>query len=307
LLGAPAPKGQEMDDHYFGTLKPRVSEYMKDLDMELWKLGIPAKTKHNEVTPCQHELAPVFDTCNVAVDRNQLTMEMMKKVAKKHGYVCLLHEKPFEGINGSGKHDNWSLCMDTGINLLEPGKTPGDNIKFLVFLAAVVWAVDEYADLMRFSVASAGNDHRLGANEATPAIISIFLGDELTAVVEAIEKGEFFGKSEKVRMEMGAAVIPHFTRDTTDRNRTSPFAFTGNKFEFRSLGSAASVADPNIILNTAVAEILKRFADQLEKVEGDRSNTIHTLIRDTFVNHKRVIFNGNDYSQEWVDEAKKRG
>lgn len=296
-----------MDDHYFGTLKPRVSEYMKELDMELWKLGIPAKTKHNEVAPCQHELAPVFDTCNVAVDRNQLTMEMMKKVAKKHGYVCLLHEKPFEGINGSGKHDNWSLCTDTGINLLEPGKTPGDNIKFLVFLAAVVWAVDEYADLMRFSVASAGNDHRLGANEATPAIISIFLGDELTAVVEAIEKGEFFGKSEKVRMEMGAAVIPHFTRDTTDRNRTSPFAFTGNKFEFRSLGSAASVADPNIILNTAVAEILKRFADQLEKVEGDRSNTIHTLIRDTFVNHKRVIFNGNDYSQEWVDEAKKRG
>lgn len=307
LLGAPAPKGQEMDDHYFGTLKPRVSEYMKDLDMELWKLGIPAKTKHNEVAPCQHELAPVFDTCNVAVDRNQLTMEMMKKVAKKHGYVCLLHEKPFEGINGSGKHDNWSLCTDTGINLLEPGKTPGDNIKFLVFLAAVVWAVDEYADLMRFSVASAGNDHRLGANEAPPAIISIFLGDELTAVVEAIEKGEFFGKSEKVRMEMGTAVIPHFTRDTTDRNRTSPFAFTGNKFEFRSLGSAASVADPNIILNTAVAEILKRFADQLEKVEGDRSNTIHTLIRDTFVNHKRVIFNGNGYSQEWVDEAKKRG
>lgn len=307
LLGAPAPKGQEMDDHYFGTLKPRVSEYMKELDMELWKLGIPAKTKHNEVAPCQHELAPVFDTCNVAVDRNQLTMEMMKKVAKKHGYVCLLHEKPFEGINGSGKHDNWSLCTDTGINLLEPGKTPGDNIKFLVFLAAVVWAVDEYADLMRFSVASAGNDHRLGANEAPPAIISIFLGDELTAVVEAIEKGEFFGKSEKVRMEMGAAVIPHFTRDTTDRNRTSPFAFTGNKFEFRSLGSAASVADPNIILNTAVAEILKRFADQLEKVEGDRSNTIHILIRDTFVNHKRVIFNGNGYSQEWVDEAKKRG
>ena len=307
LLGAPAPKGQEMDDHYFGTLKPRVSEYMKELDMELWKLGIPAKTKHNEVAPCQHELAPVFDTCNVAVDRNQLTMEMMKKVAKKHGYVCLLHEKPFEGINGSGKHDNWSLCTDTGINLLEPGKTPGDNIKFLVFLAAVVWAVDEYADLMRFSVASAGNDHRLGANEAPPAIISIFLGDELTAVVEAIEKGEFFGKSEKVRMEMGAAVIPHFTRDTTDRNRTSPFAFTGNKFEFRSLGSAASVADPNIILNTAVAEILKRFADQLEKVEGDRSNTIHTLIRDTFVNHKRVIFNGNGYSQEWVAEAKKRG
>ena len=307
LLGAPAPKGQEMDDHYFGTLKPRVSEYMKDLDMELWKLGIPAKTKHNEVAPCQHELAPVFDTCNVAVDRNQLTMEMMKKVAKKHGYVCLLHEKPFEGINGSGKLDNWSLCTDTGINLLEPGKTPGDNIKFLVFLAAVVWAVDEYADLMRFSVASAGNDHRLGANEAPPAIISIFLGDELTAVVEAIEKGEFFGKSEKVRMEMGAAVIPHFTRDTTDRNRTSPFAFTGNKFEFRSLGSAASVADPNIILNTAVAEILKRFADQLEKVEGDRSDTIHTLIRDTFANHKRVIFNGNGYSQEWVDEAKKRG
>ena len=307
LLGAPAPKGQEMDDHYFGTLKPRVSEYMKELDMELWKLGIPAKTKHNEVAPCQHELAPVFDTCNVAVDRNQLTTEMMKKVAKKHGYVCLLHEKPFEGINGSGKHDNWSLCTDTGINLLEPGKTPGDNIKFLVFLAAVVWAVDEYADLMRFSVASAGNDHRLGANEAPPAIISIFLGDELTAVVEAIEKGEFFGKSEKVRMEMGAAVIPHFTRDTTDRNRTSPFAFTGNKFEFRSLGSAASVADPNIILNTAVAEILKRFADQLEKVEGDRSNTIHTLIRDTFVNHKRVIFNGNGYSQEWVAEAKKRG
>ena len=307
LLGAGAPKGQEMDDHYFGTLKPRVSAYMHDLDTELWKLGIPAKTKHNEVAPCQHELAPVFDTCNVAVDRNQLTMEMMKKVAKKHGYVCLLHEKPFEGINGSGKHDNWSLCTDTGINLLDPGKTPGDNIKLLVFLAAVVNAVDEYADLMRFSVASAGNDHRLGANEAPPAIISIFLGDELKSVVDAIENDEFFGKVEKVKMEMGAAVIPHFTRDNTDRNRTSPFAFTGNKFEFRSLGSSASVAEPNIVLNTAVAEILKRFADRLESVEGDKSEAIHDLIKETFKKHSRVIFNGNGYSDEWIEEATKRG
>ncbi|MDO4490978.1 MAG: glutamine synthetase III [Lachnospiraceae bacterium] len=308
LLGAPAPKGQEMEDHYFGMLKTRVSEYMKDLDEELWKLGIPAKTKHNEVAPCQHELAPIFDTTNVAVDHNQLTMEMMKKVAERHGYVCLLHEKPFAGINGSGKHNNWSMTTNTGVNLLDPGKTPAENTQFLVFLAAVIKAVDDYADLMRLSVASAGNDHRLGANEAPPAIISIFLGDELTAVIESIEKDEFFHTSEKVSMEMGAKVIPHFTRDTTDRNRTSPFAFTGNKFEFRSLGSAASVAGPNTILNTAVAEILSQFSAKLEGTPEDQmEKAVHDLIRDTIIAHKRVIFNGNGYSDEWVQEAERRG
>ena len=308
LLGAPAPKGQEMEDHYFGTLKPRVSAYMKDLDEELWKLGIPAKTKHNEVAPAQHELAPVFDTTNVAVDHNQLTMEIMKKVAEKHNYVCLLHEKPFEGINGSGKHNNWSMSTNTGANLLDPGKTPGENTQFLVFLAAVIQAVDDYADMMRLSVASAGNDHRLGANEAPPAIISIFLGDELTAVIESIENDTFFGKSKKVTMEMGAKVIPHFTRDTTDRNRTSPFAFTGNKFEFRSLGSSASVADPNTILNTAVAEVLSQFNEVLQGVpEEEMENAVHELIKKTIVEHKRVIFNGNGYTDEWVEEAEKRG
>ena len=308
LLGAPAPKGQEMDDHYFGALRPRVAAYMHELDEELWKLGIPAKTKHNEVAPAQHELAPVFDTTNVAVDHNQLTMEVMKKIADKHNFVCLLHEKPFAGINGSGKHNNWSMSTNTGVNLLDPGKTPADNTQFLVFLAAVIKAVDEYADLLRLSVASAGNDHRLGANEAPPAIISIFLGDELTAVVESIEKDAFFKKDDKVVMEMGAAVIPHFTRDTTDRNRTSPFAFTGNKFEFRSLGSAASVATPNVILNTAVAEALAQFSAQLEGVSADELDTkVHEIIKDTIIKHKRVIFNGNGYTDEWVEEAAKRG
>ena len=308
LLGAPAPKGQEMDDHYFGNLKPRVAAYMHDLDEELWKLGIPAKTKHNEVAPSQHELAPVFDTTNVAVDHNQLTMEIMKKVAEKHGYVCLLHEKPFAGINGSGKHNNWSLTTNTGENLLNPGKTPADNTQFLIFLSAVIKAVDEYADLLRLSVASAGNDHRLGANEAPPAIISMFLGEELTGVIEAIEKDEYFGKVEKVLMETGAQVLPHFTKDTTDRNRTSPFAFTGNKFEFRSLGSSVSVAGPNIMLNTAVAESLSVFYEELKDVPKEKLNeAIHKLVKDTIIKHKRVIFNGNGYTQEWVDEAEKRG
>ena len=308
LLGAPSPKGQEMDDHYFGTLRSRVSAYMHDLDEELWKLGIPAKTKHNEVAPAQHELAPVFDTTNVAVDHNQLTMEIMKKVAEKHNLVCLLHEKPFAGINGSGKHNNWSMSTNTGVNLLDPGKTPGENTQFLVFLAAVIKAVDEYADMMRLSVASAGNDHRLGANEAPPAIISIFLGDELTAVIDAIENDTFFKKGDKVVMEMGAAVIPHFTRDTTDRNRTSPFAFTGNKFEFRSLGSSASVATPNIILNTAVAEALSQFYEKLKDVAPDKMDeAVHALIKETIIAHKRVIFNGNGYTEEWVREAERRG
>ena len=308
LLGAPAPKGQEMEDHYFGTLRTRVSAYMHDLDEALWKLGIPAKTKHNEVAPCQHELAPVFDTTNVAVDHNCLTMEMMRKVAEKHDFVCLLHEKPFAGINGSGKHNNWSMTTNTGINLLDPGKTPAENTQFLIFLAAVIQAVDDYADLMRMSVASAGNDHRLGANEAPPAIISIFLGDELTAVIESIEKDEFFHTSPNVSMEMGANVIPHFTRDTTDRNRTSPFAFTGNKFEFRSLGSSASVAGPNTVLNTAVAEVLSQFIAKLQEVPAEKQEkAIHDLIRDTIIAHKRVIFNGNGYTDEWVAEAEKRG
>ena len=287
LLGSSAPKGQEMEDHYFGALRPRVAAYMHELDEELWKLGIPAKTKHNEVAPCQHELAPIFDTTNVAVDHNQLTMEVMKKVADKHNFVCLLHEKPFAGINGSGKHNNWSMSTNTGVNLLDPGKTPAENTQFLIFLAAVIKAVDDYADLMRLSVASAGNDHRLGANEAPPAIISIFLGDELTAVVESIEKGTFFKKGDKVVMEMGAQVIPHFTRDTTDRNRTSPFAFTGNKFEFRSLGSSASVATPNIILNTAVAEVLSQFYEELKGVKADKlDDAIAKLIKKTIKEHK---------------------
>ena len=266
LLGAPAPKGQEMEDHYFGTLKPKVAAYMHDLDVELWKLGIPAKTKHNEVAPAQHELAPVFDTTNVAVDHNQLTMEVMKKVADKHDLVCLLHEKPFEGINGSGKHNNWSMITDDGVNLLDPGKTPAENIQFLVFLMAVIKAVDEYADLLRISVASAGNDHRLGANEAPPAVVSVFLGDELTEVLKSIENDTYFTSHGAVQMDIGATVLPHFVKDNTDRNRTSPFAFTGNKFEFRMLGSAASVANPNIVLNTAVAEALDQFAKELSDV-----------------------------------------
>ncbi len=308
LLGAMPPKGQEMEDHYFGSLKPRVAAYMHDLDEELWKLGVPAKTKHNEVAPCQHELAPVFDTTNVAVDHNQLTMEIMKKVADKHGFVCLLHEKPFDGINGSGKHNNWSMTTNTGINLLDPGKTPAENTQFLVFLTAVIVAVDKYADLMRLSVASAGNDHRLGANEAPPAIISIFLGDELTAVLKSIENDAFFGKVDKVSMDIGAAVLPHFTKDTTDRNRTSPFAFTGNKFEFRSLGSSLSVSGPNVILNTAVAEILSDFYEKIKDVPEDKlDEAVHALIKEQIIAHKRVIFNGNGYTDEWVEEAKNRG
>lgn len=308
LIGAPAPKGQEMEDHYFGTLKPRVSAYMHDLDEELWKLGIPAKTKHNEVAPAQHELAPVFDTTNVAVDHNQLTMEIMKKVATKHNMVCLLHEKPFEGINGSGKHNNWSMSTDTGVNLLDPGKTPAENTQFLVFLVAVIKAVDEYADLLRISVASAGNDHRLGANEAPPAVVSIFLGDELTEVLKAIENDEFFVGHGAVQMDIGAKVLPHFVKDNTDRNRTSPFAFTGNKFEFRMLGSSSSVANPNIILNTAVAESLRQFYEKLKDVPAEEmESAVHELLKQTIKDHKRVIFNGNGYTDEWLEEAEKRG
>lgn len=312
LFGAPAPKGQEMEDHYFGTLRPRVAKFMHDLDKELWKLGIPAKTKHNEVAPAQHELAPIFTTTNIAVDHNQLTMEIMKKTAEKHSLVCLLHEKPFEGINGSGKHNNWSLTTDTGVNLLNPGKTPCENTQFLIFLTAVIKAVDEYADLLRISVASAGNDHRLGANEAPPAIVSIFLGDELTDVLESIENDRFFGTQKTIQMETGAKVIPHFTKDTTDRNRTSPFAFTGNKFEFRMLGSSLSVSGPNVVLNTAVANSLSEFADILEEAAKsssleDLDYAIHNLLKSTIRKHKRIIFNGNNYTDEWVEEAKKRG
>ena len=308
LLGASAPKGQEMEDHYFGALKPRVAAYMHELDEELWKLGIPAKTKHNEVAPAQHELAPVFDTTNVAVDHNQLTMEIMKKVADKHNMVCLLHEKPFEGINGSGKHNNWSMITDTGVNILDPGKTPAENTQFLIFLTAVIKAVDEYADVLRISVASAGNDHRLGANEAPPAVVSVFLGDELTEVLKSIENDEYFAGSRAVQMDIGAKVLPHFVKDNTDRNRTSPFAFTGNKFEFRMLGSEASVANPNIILNTAVAECVHQFAEQLKDVPEDKmEDAIHELIKKTIIDHKRVIFNGNGYTDEWIGEAEKRG
>ena len=308
LLGAMPPKGQEMEDHYFGALKPRVSEFMHELDLELWKLGIPAKTKHNEVAPCQHELAPVFDTANVAVDRNQLTMEIMTKIAKKHGYVCLLHEKPFAGVNGSGKHNNWSIGTNVGDNLLDPGKTPAENIQFLVFLLAVISAVDDYADLLRLSVASAGNDHRLGANEAPPAIISIFLGEELTEVLDAIENGRLFAKKGKVQLETGAHVLPHFFKDNTDRNRTSPFAFTGNKFEFRSLGSSFSVAGPNTVLNTAVAEELEKIYEELKGVSKEKlTDAVHALIKKAIKAHKRVIFNGNGYTEEWVKEAEKRG
>lgn len=308
LFGAPAPKGQEMEDHYFGSLKPKVSAYMHDLDEELWKLGIPAKTKHNEVAPAQHELAPIFDTANVAVDHNQLTMEIMKKVADKHGLICLLHEKPFEGINGSGKHNNWSLITNDGVNLLNPGRTPDQNIQFLVFLMAVIKAVDDYADMMRIAAAGAGNDHRLGGNEAPPAIVSIFLGDELTAVFESIEKDAYFGKHEKIQLDIGAHVLPHFFKDNTDRNRTSPFAFTGNKFEFRMLGSAASVANPNVVLNTAVAEALAQFYKELEGTEPeDMEHAVHELIKRAIRKHKKVVFNGNGYTDEWVAEAKKRG
>lgn len=308
LFGASAPKGQEMEDHYFGALKPRVAAYMHDLDEELWKLGIPAKTKHNEVAPAQHELAPVFDTTNVAVDHNQLTMEIMKKVAEKHDLVCLLHEKPFDGINGSGKHNNWSVSTNTGVNLLDPGKTPAENIQFLVFLVAVIKAVDEYADLMRVSASGAGNDHRLGANEAPPAIVSIFIGDELTEILKSIEEDKFFSAHKTIQMDIGAHVLPHFTKDTTDRNRTSPFAFTGNKFEFRMLGSSASVAGPNVVLNTAVAEALAQFYKELEgTAPEDMETAVHELIKRAIRKHKKVIFNGNGYTDEWIKEAEERG
>ena len=308
LLGASAPKGQEMEDHYFGALRPRVAAFMHDLDEELWKLGVPAKTKHNEVAPAQHELAPVYDTANIAVDHNQLTMEMMKLVADRHGLACLLHEKPFEGINGSGKHNNWSLITNTGANLLYPGRTPAENTKFLVFLMAVIKAVDEYADLLRVSVATAGNDHRLGANEAPPAIVSVFLGDELTAVLKSIENDEYFGKQEKVAMQMGTSVIPQFFKDTTDRNRTSPFAFTGNKFEFRMPGSSLSVSGPNVVLNTAVAQALREFYDELkDAAPGGMDAAVHELVKRAIKKHKKVIFNGNGYTDEWVAEAERRG
>ena len=306
LFGARPSKGQELDDHYFGSLKPRVSAYMKELDEELWKLGIYAKTKHNEVAPGQHELAPVYTTANIATDHNQLTMELMKIVANRHGLTCLLHEKPFAGVNGSGKHNNWSISTDTGVNLLEPGETPHENAQFLLFLVAVIKAVDEYQDLLRVSVASAGNDHRLGANEAPPAIVSMFLGDELTGILEALEAGVEYHNEVKHQMEIGVTVLPHFSKDTTDRNRTSPFAFTGNKFEFRMLGSAFSIAGTNIILNTVVAEALSQFADVLEKSE-DFKGDLAALVKETFHKHKRIIFNGNNYAEEWVTEAGRRG
>ena len=306
LFGARPPKGQELDDHYFGTLKPRVSAFMKELDEELWKLGVSAKTKHNEVAPAQHELAPIFTTTNIATDHNQITMELMKSVADRHGLACLLHEKPFAGVNGSGKHNNWSLSTDDGTNLLEPGETPYENAQFLLFLVAVVKAVDEYQDLLRVSVASAGNDHRLGANEAPPAIVSMFLGDELTEILEAIESGTEYHNQAQLQMEIGVTALPHFPKDATDRNRTSPFAFTGNKFEFRMLGSTFSIAGPNIILNTVVAEALKIFADQLEKAP-DFHTALAALIKDTISTHKRIIFNGNNYSEDWTQEAKLRG
>ena len=302
LLGAKPPKGQEMEDHYFGSIKPRVQAFMKELNEELWRLGVFAKTEHNEVAPSQHELAPVFTTTNIATDHNQLTMEIMQKVAKKHGMVCLLHEKPFAGVNGSGKHNNWSITTNTGVNLLDPGETPCENAQFLLFLCAVIKAVDEYQDLLRISVASAGNDHRLGANEAPPAVVSMFLGEELTDVLKSIEEGTAYDAKEKTLMRIGVHVLPKFPKDTTDRNRTSPFAFTGNKFEFRMLGSSASVADANVVLNTAVAESLRQFADILESAE-DFMKALNVLILDTIKKHKRIIFNGNGYDESWIKEA----
>ena len=302
LFGAKPLKGQEMDDHYFGVIKPRVAEFMEDLNEELWKLGIMAKTEHNEVAPAQHELAPIYTTTNIATDHNQLTMEIMQKVAAKHGLVCLLHEKPFAGVNGSGKHNNWSISTDYGVNLLSPGDTPDQNLKFLLFLCAVIKAVDDYQDLLRIAVATAGNDHRLGANEAPPAVISIFLGDELTAVLEAIEKNEPYAGTEKVQMQLGVDVLPLFNRDTTDRNRTSPFAFTGNKFEFRMLGSSNSIACANIMLNSAVADSLRFFADMLES-SSDPEAALHDIIRESISIHKHIIFNGNGYDESWIDEA----
>ena len=306
LFGCKPPKGQELEDHYFGAIKTRVSAYMKELDEELWKLGVLAKTKHNEAAPSQHELAPIFATTNIATDHNQLTMEVMKKVAERHNLVCLLHEKPFAGVNGSGKHNNWSISTNTGVNLLDPGKNPETNGRFLLFLVAVLKAVDSHQDLLRISAASAGNDHRLGASEAPPAIMSVFLGDELTAVLEAIETGTPYHKIKKGTMDGGVDVLPHFKKDTTDRNRTSPFAFTGNKFEFRMLGSAFSISCSNIILNTIVADVLCEFADRLEEADDFQAEVIN-IIKETVTNHKRIIFNGNNYSEEWVKEAEKRG
>ncbi|MDD6735647.1 MAG: glutamine synthetase III [Clostridiales bacterium] len=306
LFGAKPPKGQEMDDHYFGIIKPRVAEFMKDLNDELWKLGILAKTEHNEVAPAQHELAPIYSTTNIATDHNQLTMEIMQKVAAKHGLVCLLHEKPFAGVNGSGKHNNWSMSTDTGVNLLTPGETPYENAQFLLFLVAVIRAVDEYQDLLRISVATAGNDHRLGANEAPPAVISIFLGEELEAVLNAIESDSVYEGGKKTKLKLGVDILPEFRKDATDRNRTSPFAFTGNKFEFRMLGSSNSIACANIMLNSAVADVLEKFADTLEGA-ADFETALHDLIKQTINDHKRIIFGGNGYGDEWMEEAAKRG
>ena len=306
LYGAKPPKGQELDDHYFGVINSRVQAFMKELNSELWKLGVMAKTEHKEVAPGQYELAPIFTTTNIAADHNQLTMELMQTIAKKHGMVCLLHEKPFDGVNGSGKHNNWSICTNTGINLLEPGDTPYENAQFLLFLCAIIKAVDDYQDMLRISVASAGNDHRLGANEAPPAVLSIFLGSELDNILTAIENDELYIGKEKEQMKVGVHVLPKFPKDTTDRNRTSPFAFTGNKFEFRMLGSSASISGPNVVLNTAVAESLRLFADVLEVAE-DFEVALHDLIRDTIKKHKRIIFNGNGYDDAWLEEAKRRG
>ena len=306
LFGAKPPKGQEMEDHYFGAIKTRVSAYMKDLDEELWKLGILAKTKHNEVAPAQHELAPIFTNTNIAADQNQLVMETMKRVAQKHGLRCLLHEKPFDGINGSGKHNNWSMSTDTGLNLLDPGTTPAQNGQFMLFFAAVIAAVDEYQDLLRLSVASVGNDHRLGANEAPPAIVSMFVGEELEQVIEALERGEKYEGKGKAVMQLGVDTLPELPKDTTDRNRTSPFAFTGNKFEFRMLGATFSIAGPNIIINTIVADTLRQFADELEQA-ADFTGALHDLVERTFRVHERILFNGNNYSEEWAAEAKRRG
>ncbi len=306
LFGAPSPKGHELDDQYFGSIKTRVADYMNDLNEELWKLGVSAKTQHNEVAPAQHELAPIFSTTNIAVDHNHLTMELMQRIAKKHNLICLLHEKPFAGINGNGKHNNFSIATNDGINLLDPGSTPHENAQFLLFLAAVIKAVDEHQDLLRISVASAANDHRLGANEAPPAIMSIFLGDELTSIVESIDNGSTYDAKEKVLMKIGVDILPPFPKDTTDRNRTSPFAFTGNKFEFRMAGGSMSIADANINLNTAIAESLCLFADQLEKA-SDFTAELQAIVKETISKHKRIIFNGNNYAAEWVDEAEKRG
>lgn len=306
LFGAKPPKGQELDDHYYGTIKPRVMSFMHDLDEELWKLGILAKTEHNEAAPAQHELAPIYTTTNIAADHNQLTMEMMQKVAQRHDLICLLHEKPFKGVNGSGKHNNWSITTSTGKNLLDPGETPHENAQFLLFLCSVIKAVDDYQDLLRASVASPGNDHRLGAHEAPPAVVSIFLGEELSEILESIEADKEYGGREKTQIKIGVHVIPKFPKDTTDRNRTSPFAFTGNKFEFRMLGSASSISDVNVVINTAVAESLRQFADELENV-NDFETALHDLIKKTIKEHKRIIFNGNGYDDKWLQEAEKRG